>query len=387
MNIDELTQYVSISEIRFLIAIILTAIFSATLKERKGLLPTLCALLLLYIAFDYIQAVYIFTAVVINFTLLFIFRFEEYSLTAVNILILYIFKIKVVDYYKYIKGTCDISGMLMLLTIKMSYLGRDYDRKKHSFSDVVGYLIFIPGLLLAPTTTFIELVEAPPNVQTISALPTFGISFVFLFFMRLSTVYFPKECLYNNEINFGEKLLNMYFYNLGQRCKFYFAWHYSHGCYIMQGFNNMLNINFEIVETATSIKDLSTGWNIQTNKWLKICYFDKLKHRGVFFASFVTFTVSALWHGIKPGYLIMFLSFCFAIPVIKGINKIVKMYIPFMFPVFSRIQMALFVMYFSTPFFLLELKDLLRAWDNVYYFGHIYCFLAIIIYLLHSLMN
>lgn len=381
-----ITKYMTVSEIRFVAAIILTLIFSATIKKRTGGLPILCAIIIMYITFDYLQMVYVCTAFIVNLSLLFIFRLKEYPLTVVNFLILYIFKYKGKDFEPKIAGTCDISGILMLTTIKMSYLGRDYDRKKHKISDVIGYLLFIPGLILGPTCTFLEFVETPYPTEYISPfpLPTLGISFIFLIFVKLFQNYFPVSILYNTDINIGHKLYNMYFYNLGQRCKFYFVWHYSNGCYLLQGFNDMLNIKFIEVETARSIKDLSNGWNRRTNRWLKECYFDKLKNRSIFLASFVTFTVSALWHGIKPGYLIMFLSFCFAIPVLKGINTLIQRYIPITFPVLSRIQMIFFTMYFCIPFFLLDVPELMKVWKSVYFYGHIYCTIGFLIYYLHD---
>jgi hypothetical protein len=380
-----LLGYMTFSEVRFVVAIILTLIFSATLNKRTGYLHTFCAILIVYITFDYLQMAYVCTALIINLSLLFIFHLKEYPLTVVNFLILYIFKLKGKDFEPKIVGTCDISGVLMLTTIKMSYLGKEYDRKKHKISDVIGYLLFIPGLILGPTCTFLEFVETPYPIEVSSPLPTLGISFIFLVLLKTFQKYYPVDILYDSNINLGHKLLNIYFFNLGQRCKFYFVWHYSNGCYLLQGFNDMLNIKFFEVETARSIKDLSQGWNIKTNRWLKECYFDKLKNRSIFWASFVTFTVSALWHGIKPGYLIMFLSFCFAIPVLKGINTLMLAYIPFAFPVLSRIQMVLFTMYFCIPFFLLEVPNLMFVWRSVYFYGHIYCILGFVIYYLHNI--
>lgn len=376
-------EKLSESERRFLAAIILTLILSATLKKKKGTLHNICACIILYITFGYLQMLYFFIAIFINLNLLIIFRFKEYSLTVINFAILYLFKIFGKDFYPHIQGTCDISGILMLLTIKMSYLGRDFDNKKHTLLDAIGYIVFIPGLILGPTTTFIEFIETPVSTEIASPLPTFISSAIFLVLIKITENFFPVSVLYKKNINIGTRLLNLYFYNLGQRFRFYFAWHYSNGCYILQGFNDMLNIKFFRVETATCIKDLSLGWNIKTNKWLKECYFDKIKHRNIFLASFVTFTVSALWHGVKPGYLIMFLSFCFSIPVIKGVNRIILKYASVLYPILSRIQMIFFIMYFSVPFFLLDVSKIYKVWSSVYFYGHIYCAFALyLIYLL-----
>lgn len=379
---ENILHYLTEAEIRFLISLILTMMFSIILKKRKGIIHFLCASLILYITFDYIQMAYIFTSIVINIGLLYICRCKEYSLTFLNFIILYIFKLKGKDFESKIHGVCDISGILMLNTIKMSYLGKEFDFNRHSICDLLGYLLFIPGLILGPTCTFLEFVETQPTETTLNTFRPFGISAIFLVFVKFFEIYFPFGVLFQRNISFFKRLLNLYFYNLGKRCRFYFVWNYSNGCYLLQGFQDMLNIKFILVETSTSIKDLSQGWNVKTNKWLKECFFDKLKHKSVFFASVVTFAVSALWHGINPGYLIMFMSFCFAIPVIKGINKLMLKYIPLLYPVLSRIQMVLFVMYFSLPFFLLNVSNLMEVWKSVYFYGHIYCFFGFILYVL-----
>ncbi|WUR02800.1 lysophospholipid acyltransferase 1 [Vairimorpha necatrix] len=382
--IKYLLTHLTTSELRFLLALFLTVFFSLTLKQRKGMIHTTCAFIILYIAFGYFQLIYFSTAVILNFSLVAVFRLEEYSLTVINLAILYFFKIKGEDFDSQIEGTCDVSGILMLLTIKMSYLGKEFDMKKHAFSDFMGYIYFVPGLILGPVSSFKSYIESP-QIQNLPCLRSFLISLVFLIVSKLGENFFPVKNLYLKNISIWKRLLNIYGYNFRQRCRFYFAWNFSNGCFLIQGFKDMLNINFILVETATSIKDLSMGWNIYTNKWLKECYFDKLKHRNVFLASLVTFTVSAMWHGIKPGYLIMFLSFCFAIPVIKGINKIILKHAPILYPVLSRIQMVFFVMYFSLPFFLLEVHKIIQVWSSVYFYGHIYCGVGLVLFALHSL--
>lgn len=377
--------YITEAEFRFLIAIILTLVFSMILKKRKGLLNFLCATLILYITFDYIQMAYIFTSIIINIGLLYICKFNEYSLTFLNFIILYIFKLKGKDFESKINGVCDISGVLMLNTIKMSYLGKEFDRNRHTICDLLGYVLFIPGLILGPTCTFLEFVQTQTSENIQIPYQSLCISSLFLIFVKFFENYFPSKVLFEKNTSFFKRLLNLYLYNLGQRCRFYFVWNFSNGCYLLQGFKDMLNIKFIMVETSTSIKDLSQGWNVKTNKWLKECFFDKLKHKSIFFASVVTFAVSALWHGINPGYLIMFMSFCFSIPVIKGINKLMLKYVPFFYPILSRIQMILFVMYFSLPFFLLNVKNLIKVWKSVYFYGHAYCLCGFILYfILHS---
>uniref|UniRef100_A0A3Q0S7K1 Membrane bound O-acyltransferase domain containing 1 n=1 Tax=Amphilophus citrinellus TaxID=61819 RepID=A0A3Q0S7K1_AMPCI len=68
------------------------------------------------------------------------------------------------------------------------------------------------------------------------------------------------------------------------------------------------NLNIIGIETATSFKTFIDNWNIRTGIWLKtVCYDRAPKHRLA-----LTFILSALWHGVYPGYYFTFLT---AIPI------------------------------------------------------------------------
>ncbi|KAK1197567.1 MBOA2 acyltransferase, partial [Pygoscelis papua] len=64
------------------------------------------------------------------------------------------------------------------------------------------------------------------------------------------------------------------------------------------------NLNIWNIETATSFKMYIENWNIQTAAWLKrVCY-----DRAPWYPTALTFILSALWHGIYPGYYFTFLT-------------------------------------------------------------------------------
>lgn len=378
---------ITVEDIRFVCGILLTLILCKTCKLRKGPFPLVCSFIILYITFDLRLTLYIFTSYTFNILLLFLFRFNEYVFTVINFAILYVFKIKGKSIDPLVGGTYDISGVLMLTTIKMCYLGKEYDKKKHSLCDVVGYLTFIPGLVMGPTPTFKEYTENSKEPDRVPWLELCRSLMFLLSFKFLFDAYFPITVLYRKNLGFLRRIFNLYAFNLGQRLRFYFAWNFTNACYVFQGFNDMKNIDFTKVEMATSIKDLSQGWNIKTNKWLKECFFEKLKHRSVFFASLVTFSVSALWHGINVCYVIMFVSFCISIPIVRSVNKFILANLGILFPVLSRLQMILFVMYFSSPFFILSVRKTFVVWKSVYFYGHIYCILCGLLFLLPRLRN
>ncbi|MBV96060.1 Lysophospholipid acyltransferase 1, partial [Eschrichtius robustus] len=64
------------------------------------------------------------------------------------------------------------------------------------------------------------------------------------------------------------------------------------------------NLNIWKIETATSFKMYLENWNIQTATWLKrVCY-----ERVPWYPTVLTFILSALWHGVYPGYYFTFLT-------------------------------------------------------------------------------
>lgn len=72
-------------------------------------------------------------------------------------------------------------------------------------------------------------------------------------------------------------------------------------------FTRGLNIISWKIETAVSLEELISAWNITSNYWLKEYIYKRLPRsfpRVV--KMFITRMVSALWHGLHPGYFLFF---------------------------------------------------------------------------------
>lgn len=102
-----------------------------------------------------------------------------------------------------------------------------------------------------------------------------------------------------------------------ERLKFYFIWKAAEGACILAGFGfsgydeegnskgyraaeNMDILGHEI---ATSVQILSRGWNQGTQKWLERYTFHRYNRSLI-----ITYFISAIWHGVYPGFLVMFMS-------------------------------------------------------------------------------
>ena len=97
----------------------------------------------------------------------------------------------------------------------------------------------------------------------------------------------------------------------------------------------------------------------------------------------LTMAVSAFWHGLHPGY---YLSFLTVAPNIVAENAMIRAFHKDKNPVqqkmfewFSWFWYMRSFEYMSMGFMLLSLKDTLRYWSSIYFFGHIVIVVCFII--------
>lgn len=374
--IEELSR-ISYLERRFLASLLLTLVMSYAMRNRTRTHNLLSAILVLYVAFDYKHTIYVVASVMFNVVLLRYCNISEYVFTFLNMLILYLYKIFGTRFEERISGSFDISGVLMMMTIKTCYLGKQYNKQRDNIKEAISYLLFIPGLILGPVPTFESFRNNAHRKPRTIPYGTFLRSIGFLFLFQLLRTLFPRDLLFRENRPLLNRIIHLYIFTVTNRIKFYFAWHFSHGCFIFQNFPDLLNADFLKVELATNVKDLTSYWNVCTGIWLKNCFFVPMKDRSIFLASVATSAISALWHGINPCYLIMFLSISTSIPVVRENNRLLLHFYPSLFWLVSRLQMFVLVMYFSSSFFLLNVADLISVWKSVYFIGHVFFFLSL----------
>ncbi|XP_023389370.1 lysophospholipid acyltransferase 2 [Pteropus vampyrus] len=113
------------------------------------------------------------------------------------------------------------------------------------------------------------------------------------------------------------KVLYLYVSLLAARPKYYFAWTLADAINNAAGFgfrgydrngearwDLISNLRIRQIEMSTSFKMFLDNWNIQTALWLKrVCY-----ERASLSPTIQTFILSAIWHGVYPGYYLTFLT-------------------------------------------------------------------------------
>ncbi|CAI5929581.1 unnamed protein product, partial [Closterium sp. NIES-64] len=119
------------------------------------------------------------------------------------------------------------------------------------------------------------------------------------------------------------------------RWKYYFIWSISESAMIAAGlgfsgftevasWKRAQNCHILGVELATSTATLATNWNISVGLWLRTYVYERLVPAGgkpAFVHLLLTQIVSALWHGLYPGYLLFFVGVALEIAGSRVIYK------------------------------------------------------------------
>ncbi|XP_047455297.1 lysophospholipid acyltransferase 1 [Mugil cephalus] len=192
---------------------------------------------------------------------------------------------------------------------------------------------------------------------------------------------------------FLTRLTYAFFSIQAARPKFYFAWTLADAINNAAGYGFLgidkngkpswdLNCNINIIgiETATSFKTFIDNWNIQTGTWLKtVCYERAPKHRLP-----LTFILSALWHGVYPGYYFTFIT---AIPITmaaRAVRKSVRHFflgsiaLKLGYDILTWAATQLAICYTVMPFLLLSVDETMVYYRSMFFYVHIISILAAI---------
>jgi hypothetical protein len=116
----------------------------------------------------------------------------------------------------------------------------------------------------------------------------------------------------------------------GERLKFYFAWKIAEGGSILGGFGfegfdpktgkeigwkGVENIEIIGFETAPNVQTATRVWNKRTQGWL-----ERYTYMRTGKSLYAVYFVSALWHGLYPGFFFVFMS----VPFLTTIERLAK---------------------------------------------------------------
>lgn len=196
-----------------------------------------------------------------------------------------------------------------------------------------------------------------------------------------------------HEWGFFKKLGYQYMSGFTARWKYYFIWSISEASIIISGlgfsgwtessppkprWDRAKNVDIVGVELAKSAVVIPTVWNIQVSTWLRHYVYERLIQNGKkpgFFQLLATQTVSAIWHGLYPGYIIFFVQSALMIAGSRVIYRWQQGVPPTMalvknVLVFMNFAYTLLVLnYSSVGFMVLSLHETIASYGSVYYIG------------------
>ncbi|KAD5508327.1 hypothetical protein E3N88_16030 [Mikania micrantha] len=234
-----------------------------------------------------------------------------------------------------------------------------------------------------------------PLIPTLKAILQAG--FCMGLYLYLSPFY-PlsrfNEPIYQ-EWGFVKRLTCQYMSGFTARWKYYFIWSISEASIIISGlgfsgwtdssppkalWDRAKNVDVLGVEFAKSSVELPLVWNIQVSTWLRHYVYDRLVQKGKkpgFIQLLATQTVSAVWHGLYPGYIIFFVQSALMIAGSRAIYRWQQGVPPHM-AIFKKVLMLmnfaytlLVLNYSCIGFMVLSLHETLAAYGSVYYIGTI----------------
>lgn len=79
---------------------------------------------------------------------------------------------------------------------------------------------------------------------------------------------------------------------------------------------------FRIVsQLSTNIRNAINSWNTGTNVWLRFLVYERLDKKYESSKTAFTFLLSAVWHGVYPGYYLCFLTAALLVSSARSVSK------------------------------------------------------------------
>lgn len=177
------------------------------------------------------------------------------------------------------------------------------------------------------------------------------------------------------------------------RWKYYFIWSISEAAIMVSGlgfsgwtdssppkprWDRAKNVDILGVELAKTAAQLPLAWNIQVSTWLRHYVYERLIQKGKrpgFFQLLATQTVSAVWHGLYPGYIIFFVQSALMINgsrVIYRWQQAIPPNMALMKKILAFLNLAYTILvlnYSAVGFMVLSLQETLVAYGSVYFIG------------------
>ncbi|XP_040568096.1 lysophospholipid acyltransferase 5 [Lepeophtheirus salmonis] len=167
------------------------------------------------------------------------------------------------------------------------------------------------------------------------------LGFVYLLIHVIASHYVPLEYVSTDEflnMNFWSQSFWYSCWVKGILSKYIGVWLFSEGAFVLSGlsyngkdsneqplWNGGANVKLRLFESAAKFGDIIASFNCNTNNWVAIYIYKRLKFLGNrFLSQFITLWFLALWHGIHSGYYLTFFNEFIVMNFEKDMEAIVK---------------------------------------------------------------
>ncbi|XP_067324631.1 lysophospholipid acyltransferase 2 isoform X3 [Anolis sagrei] len=266
------------------------------------------------------------------------------------------------------------------------------------------YITFIEGRSYQPAQSEAngkeeikyEQTDPSPNIAVAQKLIVCGLSLLFhMTVSKLLPVEYNIDDQFRATASLPTRVIYLYLSLMAARPKYYFAWTLADAINNAAGFgfrgydkngvshwDSISNLRILHIEFSTSFKMFLDNWNIQTALWLKrVCY-----ERASISPTIQTFILSAIWHGVYPGYYLTFLTGVLMTLAARTIRKNIRHYfmdspaIKLCYDIMTWMMTQVAISYTVVPFVLLSVKSSYMFYSSCNFCLHIACILVLLIF-------
>lgn len=294
-----------------------------------------------------------------------------------------------------------ISGSVMLMVIK--YTSLSSSAPAVGIIDWLGWTFFLPSFFSGPTLELNEYLEYltwakdSSNNIIIDSKKTVTKAFWYLPFIVFGSQYFPIWHTTSFQATEGsfERIAFVWLALWCIRCRYYFAWKLAEASYQACGASSHTthfgrNVHIWNIEIASSVHEITSNWNICSAKWLKVHVYQPLSDYtgSPRLAITLTNVISAVWHGLSPGYFLTFISVGICTAVGRLIHTNIDPLIPksglisTAYSLAMTLWLTIVVTTIAIPFQLFTFEQSWEAWKGLFFIGHIWVLFMLVICLL-----
>lgn len=323
----------------------------------------------------------------------------------------------------------DISGPLMVITQKVTSLAfslhdgllkKEEDltetqkyyavRKMPSLLEFFSYTLMFPSLMTGPVIfykdyiDFIEghsiahykkatasskqiVVRDPSPVRAVFKKVVLAVicGLVFVLFLPKFPMSRVKDEHFIENTTYSYKFWYLTVATSLVRAKYYFAWTLADAVcnnaglgWDGSGWNKFSNVDIFRFEFGTSLKESIDSWNRGTNAWLRFIVYK----RAAKYSTFLTFALSAIWHGFHPGYYLTFFSGALFTFASRTMRRHLRNYFTssteskLLYDVITFALTRFVLAYATFPFVLLEFSGSVIVYSKLHWALHVLAALA-----------